>query len=296
MRRFVLIVFCLLIALPAIAGGQKPVRFGLTAVVVRENLRFFDDMSNYLSRQIGRPVTFVQRKSYREIMDLLESGGLDFAWICGYPYVQKRKPEYLELIAVPIFNGAPYYRSYIIVHKDSPYTDIAGLKQHVFAYSDPDSNSGFLYPRYFLASRKYQPDRFFRKTFFTYNHAETVEAVAIRVADGGAVDSYIWEFLKKTNPEIADKTRVIHASPLFGFPPIVARRGAAPQLIRAMTSALTGMKDQPGGQHLLDTLHLDGFGQFNPGIFNDIRVMAARMKQAKPGFIPVRQTDAAKPQ
>ncbi len=296
MRGLLLVIYCLFFALPAGAAEQKPVRFGLTAVVVRENLRFFDDMSGYLSRKTGRPVTFVQRKSYREIMDLLESGNLDFAWICGYPFVQKRKPEYLELIAVPIFNGVPYYRSYIIVHKDSPYRDISELEQKVFAFSDPDSNSGFLYPRYFLASRKFQPDSFFRKTFFTYNHAETVEAVAVRVANGGAVDSYIWEFLKKTNPEIAGKTRVIHASPLFGFPPIVARRGAAPELIRAMTSALTDMKQHPAGRRLLDTLHLDGFGQFNPDIFNDIRVMAARMKQAKPDFILTGQRDAARQQ
>ena len=286
MRRVLLILFGLLVTLPAMAGAQKPVRFGLTAVVVRENLRFFDDMSRYLSRKIGRPVTFVQRKSYREIMDLLESGSLDFAWICGYPYVQKRKPEYIELIAVPIFNGAPYYRSYIIVHQDSPYTDISGLRQHVFAYSDPDSNSGFLYPRYFLAANKYPLDRFFRKTFFTYNHAETVEAVAVRVADGGAVDSYIWEFLKKTNPRMAGQTRVIHASPLFGFPPIVARRDTAADLKSAMISALTGMKDKADGRHLLQTLYLDGFGQFNPDIFNDIREMAEKVKQMKPEFTP----------
>ncbi len=277
----VLLLFPVLLSLLFIsvrAEERKPVRFGLTAVVVRENLRFFDDMADYLSQKMGRPVKFVQRKSYREIMDMLESGKLEFAWICGYPFIQKRKPEYLKLLTVPIYKGAPFYRSYIIVHHDSSYKDIAELKGSVFAFSDPDSNSGFLYPQFFLTTRNFNFNQFFRQTFFTYNHAETVEAVAARVADGGAVDSYIWDFLKKTNPQIAQKTRVIHASSLFGFPPIVARKSVSVDLTKKMTRALTEMNKNPAGKQLLNTLHLDGFGQFSADIFDDIKVMAEKIK------------------
>ena len=68
-----------------------PIRFGLTAVVVTENLRFLDQWSQYLERKMGRKVELVLRKSYREVMDLLESGNIDFAWICGFPYIQSRE-------------------------------------------------------------------------------------------------------------------------------------------------------------------------------------------------------------
>lgn len=272
-----LVVFSLIMP-PAAANDGNAIRFGLTAVVVRENLRFFDDMSDYLSRRTGHPVTFVRRKTYQEIMELLESGNLEFAWICGYPFVQDRNPEFISLLTVPIYRGKPFYRSIIIVNRDSTITDVAGLRGRVFAYSDPNSNSGFLYPRYYLTARSENAENYFRQTFFTYNHAETVEAVAASVAHGGAVESYVWEFLKKTNPEVADRTRVIHQSPLFGFPPIVARRGMSPVLMAKVANALTGMKDTPEGRHLLDALQLDGFGQFSPDIFADIKAMADAMK------------------
>lgn len=72
MLRLILIAGLLVsLGFTAIAAEQKPIRFGLTAVVVRENLRFFDNMTNYLSRRLERPVEFVRRKSYREIMNLL---------------------------------------------------------------------------------------------------------------------------------------------------------------------------------------------------------------------------------
>ncbi|MBA1333584.1 ABC transporter substrate-binding protein, partial [Candidatus Endoriftia persephone str. Guaymas] len=46
-----------------------------------------------------------------------------------------------------------------------------------------------------MTAKGERPETFFRQTFFTFNHAETVQAVSEQVADGGAVDSYIWEYL-----------------------------------------------------------------------------------------------------
>ena len=204
-RKILLALLLLLVSITTGNAEKHALRFGLTAVVVRENLRFFDDMTKYLDEKLDRPVIFVRRKTYREIMDLLASGNLDFAWICGYPLVQKRDPEYLTPISIPVYKGKPLYRSYVIVHRDSPYRSVLDLSKKIFAYSDPDSNSGFLYPRHYLSELGQDPDSFFRQTIFTYNHAETVEAVAARFADGGAVESYIWEFLKETDPALVDQ-------------------------------------------------------------------------------------------
>ena len=276
-RKFLLALVFLLVSITTSIAEKQAIRFGLTAVVVRENLRFFDDMTKYLGEKLDRPVIFVRRKTYREIMDLLASGNLDFAWICGYPLVQTRDPEYLTPIAVPVYKGKPLYRSFVIVHRDSPYRSVLDLSKKVFAYSDPDSNSGFLYPRHYISELGHDPDKFFRQTIFTYNHAETVEAVAARFAEGGAVESYIWEYLKETNPALVDQTRVIHASPTFGFPPIVAHSSVMPEFKVKMAAALTGMKDDPDGRRLLDTLHLDGFSPFYWHLYDDIRSMAATM-------------------
>jgi phosphonate transport system substrate-binding protein len=262
------------------AEEERPVRFGLTAVVVRENLQFFKRWRDYLEQRIGRPVRFVQRRSYRETMGLLQTGEIDFAWICGYPYVQKREPEFLELMAVPIFMGEPLYSSYIIVHRDSHVTSLSDLWGGVFAYSDPDSNSGYLVPRSLLANIGASPDSFFRLTFFTYNHAETVEAVANLVADGGAVDSYVWEFLAKHRPSVAERTKVIVRSPKYGFPPLVMRIAADPELKRRMQAAIIGMREDIDGRALLAELDLDSFSPANPSLFDGIRSLVQRMSES----------------
>jgi phosphonate transport system substrate-binding protein len=283
MKRLIIAALVLVCALGSVrAESGAPIRFGLTAVVIRENLRFLDRWAEYLSDKVGRPIEFVRRRSYREITDLLETGRLEFAWICGYPFVQKRDPEFLTLLAVPVYKSEPLYHSFIIVHRDSPFAELKDLRGGVFAFSDPESNSGFLYPQSVLANQGETPESFFRQTFFTFNHAETVEAVAEQVAEGGAVDSYIWEYMRFFQPEIADKTRVIMRSPKFGFPPLVSRLGVNAAVVTRMKAALMEMADDPEARPFLEGLKLDGFGDFPPSLFDNIRRMADETRKAMP--------------
>jgi len=276
-RRDFLTLVLAAIAGPARGAHGSEVRFGLTPVVLRENVRFFDRFADYLGPRIRHPVRFIRTRSYQEVMEKLRAEELDFAWICGYPLVQKRDPEFLHLLSVPIFEGEPRYQSYIIVHKDSPFRTLDELKGQVFAYSDPNSNSGYLYPRFALTQRGYRPEQFFRLTFFTYNHAETVEAVAEQVAHGGAVESYIWTMMSRLHPELATQTRIIERSPSFGFPPIVAHVGTSPRLSADMAEALADMGNFSDGRALLTELGLDGFGEFPLTLFDGIAAMARRL-------------------
>jgi len=138
--RLICLLFLFWITPAFAANMEPPLRFGLTAVVLTENLRFLDQWSEYLEHKMGRKVQFVLRKSYREVMDLLDSGGIEFAWICGYPYVQKRERESIQLLTVPVYRGAPRYHSYIIVHDSSPYEHFNDLKGKIFAFSDPEEH------------------------------------------------------------------------------------------------------------------------------------------------------------
>jgi phosphonate transport system substrate-binding protein len=251
-------------------------RFGLTAVVVRENLHSFNLLGKYLTLRLGRPVEFVQRRTYADIMDLLDRGELEAAWICGYPYVKRRSPEFLDLLVAPVYAGAPLYRSLVIVHEGSDAERLEDLAGSVFAYSDPDSNSGYMVPRATLRDAGFDPDRFFRFSFFTYSHAETVMAVNERMADGGAVDSYVYEVMKRSASPIAARTRVIHRSKQFGFPPIVVRRDLPPGISERLRDVLVGMSSDADGVRLLARLSLDGFAVVSPALYDPIREVARK--------------------
>ena len=251
---------------------KTPIRFGLTAAVVRENLDLYERWAAYLGRKVGRPVQFVQRRTYREAMELLETGEHDFSWICSFPYAKFRESKFFGLMAVPVFEGEPLYRSYIVVHKDRAFRTIGDLEGRVFAYSDPDSNTGYIVPRQMLSDLGRNPDSFFRQTFFTYSHTETIEAVAERVADGAAVDSYVWEYLNRRQPQFTAKTKVIQRSETFGFPPLVYRTGVDPELRARMTEALLTMDKDTEGRALLAELMLDRFITAPSSLYDNVRL------------------------
>jgi len=262
-------------------GIGAPLRFGLTPVFVDDQISFLHDWQDYLGRRLNRPVTFVQRSTYQEITDMLLRGQLDAAWVCGYPYVRHR--DRLQLVAVPLYHNRPLYRSYLIAHADDGsiqgWSDLEGK---VFAYSDPDSNSGYLYPQYAMQQGGIDPQRIFRKVFFTFAHRNVVRAVAEGLADAGAVDGYVWDTLSQTHPALTARTRVVARSPRFGFPPIVARPRLSPLETTQLRSALLGMASDPEGQGLLRRLNLDGFEGGEPGLFDSIHAMMAAVAPRSP--------------
>ncbi|WP_369795122.1 PhnD/SsuA/transferrin family substrate-binding protein [Azoarcus sp. KH32C] len=264
-------------ALPARAT-DNPVRIGLTPVFLDDQMSFLTDWRRWLEVKLGHAVVFIQRGNYREVVDLVRTGKLDFAWLCGFPFVQHQRE--LKLLAVPLWRGGPYYRSYIIVPADDTRSaSITDLRGKVFAYSDPDSNSGYLYPRYLLTTRKEDPANFFSRTFFTWAHRKVVEAVGVALADGGAVDGYVWETLAEVRPELTRRTRIIERSPQLGHPPFVARADIPRELFDRFQATLLGMANDPVGEELLRRLHLDGFTRGEPALFAEIARMAARVER-----------------
>ena len=245
-------------AFPAQHEETRGYKIGLTPVILTDRTSFLQDWQHYFEEQLGLTVSFVQRQTYREVVDLLLSGQLDAAWLCGYPYVAHR--DKFELLAVPVFEGEPSYQSYLIVPAGDDRTQsLTDLEQKVFAYSDPDSNSGYLYPQVKLINEGIAPRYFFAKTFFTWSHREVVKAVAEGVAQGGAVDSYVWETLAINEPELTRRTRIVAKSPSFGFPPLVVKRDLDPSRAERLRQAFLSMDRDSRGKSLLKKLNLDAF-------------------------------------
>lgn len=254
-------------------GVPRPhVRLGFTPAFVHDQYALLADWRRYMETRLGVEVEFKQRDRYRETMDLLQLRQLDFAWLCDYPFLHLG--DMVRLLAVPLYKGRPYYQSFIIVAADN--RSVAGLKDLrdvVFAYADPLSNSGYLSPRYALLQLGEDPRTFFRKTFFTFSHKKVVEAVAVGLAEGGAVDSFVWETLARIEPELTARTRIVEQSPEYGFPPFAAHRDVDPDLFDAVQAFLLDMPADAEGAALLKRLYLDGFIRGDAGLYAGVADM-----------------------
>jgi len=253
------------------------IRFGLTPVFLDNDLALLKRLQDFLSRQTKREVQLVQRRTYEEITSLLISGQLTAAWICGYPYMAYSKQ--LAVVAVPLWRGRPLYQSYMIVSADRDATKLEDLKRDLHAFSDPNSNSGYLVTLAELAKIHQKPEDFFRRSFFTYGHRNVVRAVASGLAESGSVDGYVWEVIAEIEPNLARRTKVIVRSEWLGFPPVAClkRLKSLPET-QAVEHALLNMQSDPDGAEVLRLLRLDGFVAAPANLYDGI---ARKMREAR---------------
>lgn len=254
--------------------ATKPLRIGMGGIITpKEGYRYYQQLQGYLAQQLNQPVQLVDRADYQELNRLLQTGGIEAAFVCAGPYVEGKQQFGMELIAMPLVNGKPVYHAYIIVHKDSPIQSLSQLKGKSFAFTDPLSNTGKLVPTYMLAQLKTTPERFFSRTTFTYGHDNSIKAVAERHVDGASVDSLIWDYTARKYPHLTANTRVIAKSEPYGIPPVVVRPGIEPALKQRLQQALLTAHQNPEGKAILDGMLIDRFVPGDDRNYDSIRAM-----------------------
>jgi phosphonate transport system substrate-binding protein len=218
---------------PSAFAETDTIRFGLTPVFLTSDLDLLELLGSYLEAATGGPVELVTRRTYQEITALLISGRLDGAWICSPPFITYQAE--LELLAVPVWNGQPLYRSYLIADARREASSLEELAGDVHAFSDPDSNSGYVATAADLAAKGLKPELFFRRIIFTYGHRNVVRAVASGLAQSGSVDGYVYEVRRRRGRR--GHGRLAGAAP--------RARGRAPDVVAARRGRRRGASHRP---------------------------------------------------
>ena len=260
----------------------KTLHMAISAMITpKETFLYYKAILDYVSKKLEMPVELVQRNTYAEVNDLIEKGKIDVAFVCAGPYVDGKKKFGMELVAAPVVNEEAVYYSYIIVNKDSPVKDFKELKGKTFAFTDPDSNTGCLVPRYELAKMKETPDSFFGKYIYTKSHDNSIKAVAGRIVDGAAVDHLIWEYLNATGPRFTSKNKIIKKLGPFGMPPVVVHPGCDPKMKEKLKQILLNMHKDEEGKSILKKLYIDRFTAVKDSNYNTIREMQEWIEKQK---------------
>ena len=269
-------------------GAKQRLRVAVGGMITpKAGFGYYKQFLDYLGERTGRTVEFVDREDYAEINELVRTGQVDVAFVCGGPYVDGHKAFGMELLAAPQAYGKAVYYSYIIVPKNSAVTKFRELKGKTFAFTDPLSNSGKLVPTYMLAKMGETPDRFFKKYIFTKKHDMSIKAVAQGVVDGAAVDSLIWEYENRTSPEFTSGTKIIERSPPYGIPPVVVRKGLDPELKERVRQVFLDAHRDEQGAGILKGMMVDRFVRIEDSAYDSIREMqdwiAAQGRQKERG-------------
>jgi len=263
-------VWLSLLAFGPVQAQQKELTVGLIpSEDSRAMISQSQAMMDKLSAALGMPVKPFVAADYNGVIEALRSKRLDVAYLGPFSYVLGATVADIEAFAVAETKkaGRTSYQSYIIAHKDSGIKTVADLKGKNFAFVDPSSTSGHLFPKAGLIKAGFNPDKDFGRVIFSGSHDSSSIAVQNKKVDAAAVADRILEAAITKGVVNRDDIVIVWKSDPIPESPTVWRKDLPADLKKRIQAAFLEVKDIPWS----DQGTLNGFHPTNDAAYNVIR-------------------------
>ena len=193
--------------------------------------------------------------SYAGVIEAMGAGRADIGWLNTFSYVIAHQKYGVEVRLVTVRFGLPYYRAEIIAQSASGINSLADLKGKRFAFVDPASTSGYLFPLAGLKKAGYDPTKFFGQTVFAGSHNNVVLAVYQGRADAGAVFEDARASVQKTLPDVMQKLKPVWTSDPIPNDTVSFRKELPADVKDRVSTALLRFSQDPVGLEALKSLY-----------------------------------------
>ena len=249
--RFLLVLAVLIAGLAARPAAARDLKFGFTPVLGQKQMRLeFAPLTAYLSEAIGQTVTLYVAKDYGDLRTQMENGSVDIGSFSPFAYVDATRGGKIRIIAQSILDGTSTYRGIIITRKDSGLKTIADLQGKRFAFVDPKSASGYVYPRAMLIEKGFDPKSYFKETIFAGDHNKVIAAVLDGSVDAGAIYDGALS-LAKANGVATENLVTLASTDPIPHDAIAVRTGLDEALVKKIQMALVDLDKSEAGRRVI---------------------------------------------
>ena len=247
-----------------------------------------DKIGQLLEKETGLKIQVSVPTSYAAVVEAMNAGQIDVAWLAPLSYVVAANRYGIELLLTTTRNGSKVYPFSFIIAANSPIKDIADLKGKKIAFADELSASGNLYPRAFLLQNGVDPDKDMT-VLYSGAHDKSVIALLNGQVDVAAV---FGEFkgtpdarnnVKSTVPDVYEKTKVLLNSGDKNFlipnDTVSVRKGLPADIKKKVADGLIALsKTEDGIKELKALYNIDGLVPGDPKDYEPIQKAAEAAK------------------
>jgi phosphonate transport system substrate-binding protein len=166
-------------------------------------------IARMLTVSLGIPVEAVVSTSFTAAVEAMCAGRADIGALNPFSYVLARQKCGVEVAAISVRFGLPYYRAQFNVGAGAGITTVEQLRGKRFAFVDPASTSGYLFPSALLKKMGYDPDKFFGEKVFAGSHPNVILAIYRGQVDGGATFEDARSTVQRQFPDVLEKVKPI---------------------------------------------------------------------------------------
>ncbi len=238
----------------------------------------FEILAKHLENILGIEVEVFTASDYAGIITAMANKHIDFAYFGPKSYTEASEKANAEaLVMEKDTSGQPGYSGIIIVRKDSGIDDMKQAKGHTFAFTDPNSTSGFLVPNVLFArDMKVKPEEYFKEVRFSGSHGASILAVKNGGIEVAATNNIDMNRMIEKGSVAWDDFKVLWTSDLIPGAPMTARADLPTSLKAAFTGALLKFNEDKAG---LEKLAIGGYAYSNDSTYDIIRYLKQLKKQ-----------------
>ncbi len=236
-------------------------------------------LAELLEKETGLKYEVSVPASYTAVITAMGAGNVDVGWLPPVPYVMAHDKYGVEVVLVTVRNKSTKYWSYIIARTDTGINTLADLKGKRFAYGDPVSTSGAIYPKHLIRSSGFDPESYFSNVIFAGAHDRVIMAVYNKQVDGGAIYGGVGTDAREkvigSLPDVLKKTHVIAKSLEIPNDTVSVRKGMPPDVVKKITDGLIKVAASDEGRITIMSLYgIDGFERTKDSDYNSVREVA----------------------
>src|SRR3990170_5152072 len=168
------------------AGQTKLVMAFVPSSDAQRVLATGSTIARMLEVATGHSIEATVPTSYAATIEALCAGRVHIAWFAPTAYVLGNARCGAQVGLIAVRNNLPYFGSQILVSAGLPAKSIADLKGKRFAFGDPASTSGYIWPAVYIKKKGFDPNTFFSQTIFAGSHDRVVIAIYQGSVDAGA--------------------------------------------------------------------------------------------------------------
>lgn len=206
-----------------------------------------------MEKILGVKVEIFTASDYAGIITAMANKHIDFAYFGPKSYTEAAEKANAEAVLMELNKtGQPGYTGVIITRKDSGIKSMDEAKGKTFAFTDPNSTSGFLVPNVLFArDMKVDPKEYFKEVKFSGSHGASILAVKNGSIEVAATNNIDMDRMVEKGSASWDDFNVIWTSDLIPGAPMCARADLPESLKAAFAGALLQLNDEMAALNIL---------------------------------------------
>jgi phosphonate transport system substrate-binding protein len=258
---------------------ENPIRMAIVPFVESGRLvKGMQLLSDELKKETGLSFTGDVPTSYAAVVEGMCAERVDVGWVSPLAYILAHEKCGADMSLVSVTRVGTQYWGVIVTRKDSPIQTIQDLKGKRFAWVDPGSTSGYLFPRSMMEAQGVTPDSLGQQ-LFAGGHDKVGVAVLQGQVDAGAMGKDSIPRLNSIQADAEQQIRIVAESEDIPNDGVAFRKGLPPETVKKIREALLKISSTEEGKKLFEeAIGTRGVAETTDAAYEPVRKAATVLK------------------